>query len=115
MCILRENKFKVVDLIIRNGFNITHVIYNDIKNDIEYELTYDEIMDRVKDAEWTFLKGGIHLKLNGKSLFHFQREGKKNDLIVTMYYGISTETYFYVTVKLVSHTPYNRGFFYAIL
>ena len=74
---LEKNKFKVIDLIIRNGFNITHVIYNDIKNDVEYELTYDEIMDRVKDAEWTFLRGGVHLKLNGKSLFHFQREGKK--------------------------------------
>ena len=57
--------------------NITHVIYNDIKNNVEYELTYDEIMDRVKDAEWIFSKGGIHLKLNGKTLFHFQREGKK--------------------------------------
>ena len=74
---LEKNKFKVVDLIIRNGFNITHVIYNDIKNNVEYELTYDEIMDRVKNAEWIFSKGGIHLKLNGKTLFHFQREGKK--------------------------------------
>tara|TARA_B100000902_G_C27095795_1_gene806181 strand:- start:270 stop:893 length:624 start_codon:yes stop_codon:yes gene_type:complete len=74
---LDENKEKVVDLIIRNGFDITHVIYNDIKNDVEYKLTYEEILDRIKNAEWKFLSGGIHLKLNGKTLFHFQREGKK--------------------------------------
>jgi hypothetical protein len=75
---LTENKKEVVDLVIRNGFNITHVIYNDIKNDVEYELTYQEIFDRLDDCEWVFLRGGIHLKLNGKTLFHFQREGKKN-------------------------------------
>lgn len=75
---LNENKEKVVDLIIRNGFDITHVVYRDIKNDVEYELTYGQIVDIIKEAEWKFLKGGIHLKLNGKTLFHFQREGKKS-------------------------------------
>jgi hypothetical protein len=75
---LDQNKEKVVDLIVRNGFDITHVVYRDIKNDVEYELTYGEICDKVKKAEWKFLRGGIHLKLNGKTLFHFQREGKKS-------------------------------------
>lgn len=75
---LDENKEKVVDLIIRNGFDITHVVYRDIKNDVEYELTYEQIVDIIKEAEWKFLNGGIHLKLNGKTLFHFQREGKKS-------------------------------------
>jgi hypothetical protein len=76
---LTENKKEVVDLVVRNGFNITHVIYNDIKNNVEYELTYDEIIDRLNDCEWVFLRGGIHLKNSqGKTYFHFQRESKKN-------------------------------------
>ncbi len=75
---LNENKEKVVDIIIRNGFDITHVVYRDIKNNIEYELTYEQILDKIKDAEWVFLRGGIHLKLNKKSCFHFQREGKRS-------------------------------------
>lgn len=76
---LTENKKKVVDLVVRNGFNITHVIYNDIKNNVEYELTYEEIIDRLDNCEWVFLRGGIHLKNSqGKTYFHFQREGKKN-------------------------------------
>ena len=74
---LDNNKREIVDLIIRNGFDITHVVYNDIKNSVEYELTYENILAKIEDAEWKFLRGGIHLKLNGKSLFHFQREGKK--------------------------------------
>jgi len=74
---LDNNKREIVDLIIRNGFDITHVVYNDIKNTVEYELTYENILAKIEDAEWKFLRGGIHLKLNGKSLFHFQREGKK--------------------------------------
>jgi len=75
---LDDNKEKIVNLIIRNGFDITHVVYNDIKNNVEYQLTYDEIIDKIEDAEWKFLSGGIHLKLNKKTLFHFQREGKKS-------------------------------------
>ena len=74
---LDNNKKEIVDLIIRNGFDITHVVYNDIKNDKCYELTYEDIISKIENAEWKFLTGGIHLKLNGKSLFHFQRECKK--------------------------------------
>ena len=75
---LDNNKKEIVDLIIRNGFDITHVIYNDIKNVKCYELTYEDIVGKIENAEWKFLRGGIHLKLNSKSLFHFQREGKRD-------------------------------------
>ena len=67
-------------------------------------------MDRVKDAEWTFLKGGIHLKLNGKSLFHFQRETEEE---TSNRYNVLWHIHrnlFYVTVKLV-HTPPTQGVF----
>ena len=74
---LDNNKREIVDLIIRNGFDITHVVYNDIKNSVEYELTYENILAKIEDAEWKFLRGGIHLKVGKKTLFHFQREGKK--------------------------------------
>ncbi len=74
---LDNNKREIVDLIIRNGFDITHVVYNDIKNNVEYELTYEKILDKIEDAEWKFIRGGIHLKVGKKTLFHFQREGKK--------------------------------------
>ena len=74
---LDNNKRAVVDLIIKNGFDITHVVYNHMPTQ-EYELTYQQIIDKIEQAEWKFLRGGIHLKLNGKSLFHFQREGKRN-------------------------------------
>jgi hypothetical protein len=76
---LNQNKLEIIDLIIRNGFDITHVIFNDIKNKKEYELTYNQIIEKVSDCEWKFMKGGIHLKnLDGKTYFHFQREGKRN-------------------------------------
>lgn len=76
---LNENKEIVIDLILRNGFDITHVIYNDIKNNNEYELTYQEILEKCLECEWVFLNGGIHLKdSNRKTYFHFQREGKRN-------------------------------------
>jgi hypothetical protein len=76
---LEKNKSKVIDLIIRNGFDITHVIFNDITNKKEYELTYDEIVEKISNCEWKFMKGGIHLKnTDGKTYFHFQREGKRN-------------------------------------
>ena len=73
---LDNNKLAVVDLIIKNGFDITHVVYNHMPTQ-EYELTYEEILDKVKYADWKFLSGGVHLKLDKKTLFHFQREGKK--------------------------------------
>ena len=76
---LDKNKSKVIDLIIRNGFDITHVIFNDITNKKEYELTYDEIVEKISKCEWKFMKGGVHLKnTDGKTYFHFQREGKRN-------------------------------------
>ncbi len=76
---LNENKEKVVDLIIRNGYDITSVVIKNTKTGEELELTYQEICDKIKDAQWVFLSGGIHLKnAEGKSYFHFQREGKRN-------------------------------------
>jgi hypothetical protein len=76
---LNQNKVEIVDLIIRNGFDITHVIFNDIKNNKEYELTYNQIIEKISECEWKFMRGGIHLKnLDGKTYFHFQREGKRN-------------------------------------
>ena len=75
---LDNNKYKIIDLIIRNGFDITHVIYNHLPTK-EYELTYEQINDKIKDTKWVFVRGGIHLKNNqGKSYFHLQREGKRN-------------------------------------
>jgi hypothetical protein len=75
---LENNTERIIDLIVRNGDDITHVVYRDITNQVEYEITYEDILEKVKSAEWKFMKGGIHLKLNGKTLFHFQREGKRN-------------------------------------
>ena len=75
---LDNNKYKIIDLIIRNGFDITHVVYNHLPTK-EYELTYEQINDKIKDTKWVFVRGGIHLKNNqGKSYFHLQREGKRN-------------------------------------
>ena len=75
---LDNNKHAVIDLIIKNGFDITHVVYNHLRTK-EYELTYQQIIDKIDNTEWKFLSGGIHLKdKNGKSYFHLQREGKKN-------------------------------------
>ena len=76
---LDDNKEKVVDLIIRNGYDITSVVIKSTKTNEEYELTYQEICDKIQDANWVFLSGGIHLKnAEGKTYFHFQREGKKS-------------------------------------
>jgi hypothetical protein len=75
---LDDRKEDIIDLIIRNGCNITSVVIKSTKTGDEYELTYQEICDKIKDASWVFLRGGIHLKnAEGKSYFHFQREGKK--------------------------------------
>tara|TARA_B110000503_G_scaffold19276_1_gene28649 strand:- start:7141 stop:7797 length:657 start_codon:yes stop_codon:yes gene_type:complete len=86
---LNTNKLQVVDLIVRNGFDITSVVYNYREGVFEGELTYQEIIDKLDDTEWVFAKGGIHLKLHGeigkngkrkrgKTIFHFQRESKQN-------------------------------------
>ena len=76
---LNENTVKVVDLMIRNGFNVTSVVCRKLKNNEIYVMTYDEIIDKIKKCVWVGKKGGIHLKNEkGKTYFHIQREGKKN-------------------------------------
>jgi hypothetical protein len=76
---LEENKERVIDLIIRNGFDITNIVYRNLKNGQTYSISYNEIIEKIKNCNWVAKKGGIHLKdQNGKTYFHFQREGKKN-------------------------------------
>ena len=57
---LKNNTIKVVDYVVRNGFDITHVIYKDTKNEIEYELTYKEIIEKIEGCNWVIKKGGVH-------------------------------------------------------
>ena len=74
-----DNKKKVIDYIINNGFGITHIVYNDTKNNEEYELKYGEVIDKIENCNWVVKIGGIHLKnKEGKTYFHFQREGKRS-------------------------------------
>lgn len=75
---LDTKKEEVIALIVSNGCDVTSVVYRDITNDVEYEATYQEIIDKVRKAQWKFMRGGVHLKYNGKTLFHFQREGKRS-------------------------------------
>jgi hypothetical protein len=76
---LSENTTRIIDLIISNGFNITKVVYRNLKTNEIYGINYVDIMAKVENCKWVAKKGGIHLKdENGKSYFHFQREGKKN-------------------------------------
>lgn len=76
---LNQNKIKIVDLILRNGFDIDSVIYRDLKTNIIRTVDYEDIIKKVDECSWVPKKGGIHLKnSNGKSYFHFQREGKRN-------------------------------------
>ena len=76
---LNQNKVKVVDLMIRNGFDITSVVCRNLKNNKLYDITYNQIIDKIKKCTWVFKKGGIHLKNEkNKTYFHIQREGKKN-------------------------------------
>ena len=76
---LVDNKKKVIDYIINNGFGITHIVYNDTKNNEEYELKYGEVIDKIENCNWVVKIGGIHLKnKEGKTYFHFQREGKRS-------------------------------------
>jgi hypothetical protein len=75
---LNENKIRVIDLIIRNGFDVNSVVYRDLKTNKIYDITYDEIINKVKDCKWVLKEGGVHLKnKKNKTFFHFQREGKK--------------------------------------
>jgi hypothetical protein len=76
---LNENKVKVIDLIVRNGFDITSIVYRNLKTNDILEITYNDIIKKIDDCEWVFKKGGIHLKnKEGKTFFHLQRESKKN-------------------------------------
>lgn len=75
---LNAKKEEVIALIVSNGCDITSVVYRDITSNVEYEATYAEILEKVREARWKFMKGGVHLKYNGKTLFHFQREGKRS-------------------------------------
>tara|TARA_Y100001937_G_scaffold27470_1_gene39520 strand:+ start:806 stop:1432 length:627 start_codon:yes stop_codon:yes gene_type:complete len=76
---LVDNKKKVIDYIINNGFGITHIVYKDTKNNKEYELKYGEVIAKIENCNWVVKEGGIHLKnKEGKTYFHFQREGKRS-------------------------------------
>jgi hypothetical protein len=76
---LNDNKVKIIDLIIRNNFNITSVVYRNLKTDEIISIEYTEILKKVNECTWVTKKGGVHLKnKEGKTYFHLQREGKKN-------------------------------------
>ena len=76
---MNENRDAIVDLIVSNGFGITDVIFNDIKNDREYTITMHEIRAIIQECSWVVLRGGVHLKRpDGTTVFHLQREGKRN-------------------------------------
>jgi hypothetical protein len=76
---LTENTIKVIDLIVRNGFDLNTIIYKNLKTNIVRDISYNEIINKVNKCEWVIKKGGIHLKnKNKKTYFHFQREGKSN-------------------------------------
>ena len=76
---LTQNKTKVIDLIIRNGFEVTSVVYRNLKTEELFEIRYEEILNKVSECNWVAKKGGIHLKnKEGKTYFHVQREGKKS-------------------------------------
>jgi hypothetical protein len=78
MDFLTENKTSVIDLIIRNGFDINSVVCRNLKTNELHEITYDEIISKIQDCVWVSMKGGIHLKnYENKTYFHFQREGKR--------------------------------------
>jgi hypothetical protein len=76
---LNENTNKIINLIIRNNFEITSVVYRNLKTNKVLDISYNEIINKVNDCVWVIKKGGVHLKnKEGKTYFHFQREGKKS-------------------------------------
>ena len=76
---LTENKNKVIDLMVRNNFEVTAIIYKNLKTGKVSEISYEDVMKKINDCSWVPKKGGIHLKdKKGKTYFHIQREGKKN-------------------------------------
>lgn len=75
---LDKNKLAIIQYIISNESDITHVLIKDTNKNIEYSLTTSEIYDKCKECYWEIRPTGIHLrKAPRKSFFHFQREGKK--------------------------------------
>lgn len=76
---LEQNKEKIIELIICNGENITNVTIRDLQNGKIYTKSYQEIQKICENTTWVMLKGGVHLKNEkNKTIFHLQREGKKN-------------------------------------
>lgn len=76
---LNNNKIKIIDLMVKNSFDITNIIYRDLKTNTIYNIKYDDLITKIAQCNWVAKKGGIHLKNeNGKTYFHIQREGKKN-------------------------------------
>jgi hypothetical protein len=48
---LSENKVKIIDLIIRNGFDVTKVVYKNLKTKEIFEISYDDIISKVEKFE----------------------------------------------------------------
>ena len=59
---LNENTNKIIDLIIRNNFEITSVVYRNLKTNKVLDISYNEIVNKVNDCVWVIKKGGVHLK-----------------------------------------------------
>ncbi len=76
---LNNNKIKIIDLMIRNGFDITNIAYMDLNTNTLYNIKYEDLLIKIDECVWVAKKGGIHLKnKDNKTYFHIQREGKKN-------------------------------------
>lgn len=76
---LNNNKNKIIDLIVRNGYDVTSIVYRNLKTNEILSISYDEIIIKINECKWVAKKGGIHLKNeDGKTYFHLQREGKRN-------------------------------------
>lgn len=75
----QNNSEKIIDTVVCNGEKISFVTIRDLKSGNIYSKTFDEIINVVKESKWVILRGGLHLKnKDNKTIFHFQREGKKN-------------------------------------
>jgi hypothetical protein len=91
-----KGRFRVANAGKYRG-DITNIVYRNLKNGQTYSISYNEIIEKIKNCNWVAKKGGIHLKdQNGKTYFHFQREGKKNknnsvDDIILKYFALQEE------------------------
>jgi hypothetical protein len=75
---LEKNKTQTINYIVSGNSDITHILVKDKNTNEEFVITTKELYEKIQDCTWHFLEGGIHLKnKDGKTLFHFQREGKK--------------------------------------